>query len=85
MNAYLIATSFEHCKKYLDESSIDLTKLPEATVFAVFPDGNYLLASVKPPVLHVPCYQYNTGLVAEFSVQEVFDYIQQDAKCWCEI
>ena len=85
MDAYLIATSFEHCKQYLDESSIDLTKLPEATVFAVLPEGNYMLASIKPPELIAECYLYSRGDVVHAKVQQIYEIIQTTATAWCEI
>lgn len=83
MEAYLIASSFEHCMRYLPD--VDLNKLSHANVFAVLPDGNYLLACVKPPELVSECYVHSRGVVVHARVEQIYEIIQTTATAWCEL
>lgn len=82
--AYLVATNPLHCSQYMT-TPIAYVKLPDANVVAIFKDGNYLLAKVYPPNLMVECYLHSRGDIIKAPVKQVYDLIQTEAVCWCEI
>lgn len=85
--AYLKATSLVHCIDQMPDllEVWDITKLPTANVLAVLPDGNFLLATVKPPVRESACYMYSRGDVVAVDVTHIYYIIQEEALAWCEL
>lgn len=64
----------------------DFAVLPTANLLILLKDGaGYVLASVKPPNRVVTCYLAGRQQMINTDVTNLFELIQTDAECWCNI
>lgn len=82
MNSYLMATSYEHCLQYVN-GGIDLSQLVDCNVVAVLHTNKPLLAKVNPPDETVTVMM--NGSLFTLDVRDLFNTIQQNCICWCEV
>ena len=65
----------------------DLSLLEDCNVVAVLPVGTYALFKIDPNGVdrNVKCYSHGNGMYQERDVVGVFNFLQQNCACWCEI
>ena len=68
-------------------ASPDLSLLEGCNVVAILPVGTYVLFKIDPNGVdrNVKCYSHGNGMHTERDVVEVFNFIQQNCACWCEL